>query len=127
MFTDVYERADDGFEYNPHSDYYHTYSEDVDECDVKSQHGVYNLMVRVVDDGDRAISKFDINLDSDCTRQMTPCFLSEQPTPCVVGIVVGNKEKLQYMHKGNMYMRLGNLVFIDVLFVPGLSVSHSWI
>ena len=60
-------------------------------------------MVLVVDDGDKAmaagsISKFDINLDSYCTRHMTPCFLLEQPKPCVVDIVVDNKEKLQSTH-----------------------------
>ena len=80
-------------------------------------------MVRVVDSGDRAmatgaISKFDINLDNYCTWHMTPCFLLEKPVPCIVDIVVENKERLQSMHKGNM--RLGNLVFTDVLFVPGL-------
>ena len=80
-------------------------------------------MVQVVDSGDRAmatgaLSKFDINLDSYCTRHMTPCFLLEKPVPCVVDIVVGNKERLQSTHKGNMC--LGNRVFTDVLFVPGL-------
>ena len=33
------------------------------------------------------------------------------PVPCIVDIVVGNKERLQSTHKGNM--RLGNLVFTD--------------
>ena len=99
------------------------YSEDVEECDEKLQHGVYNLVVQVVNDSDKAraagsISKFDINLDSYCTRHMNPYFLLEQPKPCVVDIVVGNKEKLQSTHKGNM--RLGNLVFTDVVFAPGL-------
>ena len=31
---------------------------------------------------------------------------------------MGNKEKLSFTHKGNM--RLGNIVFSDILFVPGL-------
>ena len=32
--------------------------------------------------------------------------------------MVGNKEKLRSTHKGTM--RLGNIAFTDVLFVPGL-------
>ena len=104
LSTDEYERADGGYAYNPQSDYYNTYNEDMDECEDKSQHGIYSLMVRVVDDsGDTgmtagSISKFARNLDSYCTRHMTPCFLLEQPKPCVVDIVVGNKERLQPTH-----------------------------
>ena len=100
------------------------YNKDNEECDVKSQHGLHTLMIRVLGDvSERAmatghVSKYDINLDSYCTRHMTPCFLLEQQQPCVVDIMVGNKEKLTSTHKGNM--RLGNIVFSDVLFVPGL-------
>ena len=61
---------------------------------------------------------FDINLDSYCTRHMTPCYELEKPEPCVVDIMVGNKEKLQSTHKG--ILCLGNIVFTDVLNVPGL-------
>ena len=36
----------------------------------------------------------------------------------MVNIMVGNKEILQSTHKGSL--RLGHIVFQDVLFVPGL-------
>ena len=38
--------------------------------------------------------------------------------PCVVNIMVGNKELLKSTHSGSL--RLGNIVFVNVFFVPGL-------
>ena len=49
---------------------------------------------------------------------MTPCYELEKQEPCVVDIMVGNKEKPQSTHKGILH--LGNIVFTDVLYVPGL-------
>ena len=60
------------------------------------------------------VSKYDINLDSYCMRHMTPCFLLGQQQPCVVDIMVGNKEKLTSTHKGNM--RLGNIIVFGCAF-----------
>ena len=54
--------------------------------------GVFNLMVRVMDDSTecgvaaRQHSMYDINLDSYCTRHMTPCFSLENPEHYVVDI-----------------------------------------
>ena len=118
--TDEYERAEDGYPYHQYSDYYDVYNKEKEECETNSQHGLYSLMVRVLGDTQEKamaaghVSKYDINLDCYCTRHMTPCLLLEQQQPCVVG----NKEKLSSTHKENM--RLGNIVFSDVLFVPGL-------
>ena len=66
----------------------------------------------------RQHSIYDINLDSYCTRHMTPCFSLEDSVQYEVDIMVGNKEILRSTHKGTM--RLGNIAFRDVLFVPGL-------
>ena len=66
----------------------------------------------------RQHSMYDINLDSSCTRHMTPCFSLEDAERYEVDIMVGNKEILSSTHKGKM--RLSNIAFQDVLFVPGL-------
>ena len=81
-------------------------------------------MVRVLSEpGEKVLaarqhSVYDINLDSYCTRHMTPCFTLENSEPYEVDLMVGNKETLRSTHKG--VMRLGNIAFNDVLFVPGL-------
>ena len=132
--TDEFDRASDGYPYYPHSDYYQAYAEDCEEEKQQSveesgagEHGtqgVFSLMVRVMDNSTecavaaRQHSMYDINLDSYCTRHMTPCFSLESPEHYVVDIMVGNKEVLQSTHKG--LLRLGNITFSDVLFVPGL-------
>ena len=112
------------------SDYYsnfeeeHHEQENGEDYNEQSQYGTYNVMVRVLEpSGEKACavhqhSIFDINLDSYCTRHMTPCYELEKQEPCVVDIMVGNKEKLKSTHKG--ILRLGNIVFTDVLYVPGL-------
>ena len=129
--TDEYERADDGYGYNPSSDYYDTYNQEGQaynsnayEYKEEEQPGIFNLMVRVLEPTeDKAMvtafrSNLDINLDSYCTRHMTPCYELQNQVPCVVSIMVGNKDVLKSTHKGSL--RLGKLVFEDVLFVPGL-------
>ena len=63
-------------------------------------------------------TSLSINLDSYCTRHMTPCYELRNPKPCVVNIMVGNKEMLKSTHLGSL--QLGNIIFNDVLFVPGL-------
>ena len=63
-------------------------------------------------------SIYDINLDSSCMRNMVQCFAFEHAERCEVNIMVGNKETLRSTHKG--IMRLGNIAFHDVLFVPSL-------
>ena len=81
-------------------------------------------MVNVFDTSEELVmaawqhSVYDINLDSYCTRHMTPCFSLEQPEKFEVGIMVGNKEKLCSTQKG--IMRPENIAFSDVLFVPGV-------
>ena len=59
--TDEYERADEGYAYDPYSDYYQTYNDEVQENEDTSKGGVYNLMVRVVDDGDKAMAAGNIS------------------------------------------------------------------
>ena len=76
--------------------------------------------MQVVDSGDRAmatgaISKFDINLDSYCTWHMTACFLLEKPVPCVVDVVVGNKERLQSTYAQGEHFRLYKLYLFSFL------------
>ena len=53
-------------------------------------------------------SSLNINLDSYCTRHMTPCYELQNPKPCDVNIMVGNKEVLKSTHSGTL--RLGNIV-----------------
>ena len=121
--TDEYDVDSDGYCYYPNSDYYYTYRDDNGEQKQEEQ-GVYNLMVRILEPNeDKALvaaasPNFNINLDSYCTRHMTPCYELHNQEPCVVNIMVGNKELLQSTHKGSL--RLGNIIFEDVLFVPGL-------
>ena len=122
--TDEFEAGEDGYPYNPNSDYYDSYSTNSGDHYEEKQHGVYNLMIRVLNEHeDKALvatyeSNLKINLDSYCTRHMTPCYELQDQEPCVVNIMVGNKEILQSTHKGSL--RLGHIVFQDVLFVPGL-------
>ena len=111
--TDEFEQAPDGYPYYPQSDYYDSYNNDAytnyshnyqqEQEDVleheavkgESTPGIFNLMVRVLDSPrERAVavrqhSVYDINLDSYCTRHMTPCFSLEQPQPCQVDVMVG--------------------------------------
>jgi len=81
-------------------------------------------MMRVLDEPGESVlaarqhSIYDNNLDSYCTRHMPPCFSLENAEAYEVNIMVGNKETLKSTHKG--VMRLGNIAFQDVLFVPGL-------
>ena len=78
--TDEYERADDGYGYNPSSDYYDTYNQEGQaynsnayEYKEEEQPGIFNLMVRVLEPTeDKAMvtafrSNLDMNLDSYCT------------------------------------------------------------
>ena len=46
--TDEYERAEDGYPFNQYSDYYDVYNEEHEDGEVKSQQGLYSLMVRVL-------------------------------------------------------------------------------
>ena len=93
--TDEYEQAEDGYPYHPSSDYYNSY-----------QHGAYNVMVKVLGAKENAtmVANFacslSMNLDSYCTRHMTPCYELQNPKPCVVNIMVGNKEMLKSTHSG---------------------------
>ena len=118
----------------PNSDYYQSYAEAYadeskqayDDSNVGDEQvpGFFSVMMRVLDEPGESVlaarqhSIYDINLDSYCTRHMTPCFSLENAEAYEVNIVVGNKETLQSTHKG--VMRLGNIAFQDVLFVPGL-------
>ena len=121
--TDEYEQAEDGYPYHPASDYYDSYQGN-NEQEEEEQQGVYNVMVKVLGAKENAsmvanfASSLNINLDSYCTRHMTPCYELQNPKPCVVNIMVGNKEVLKSTHSGTL--RLGNIIFNDVLFVPGL-------
>ena len=123
---DEYEQAEDGYPYNPSSDYYNSYQDNNEQEEEEQQHGVYNVMVKVLGAKENATmvanfaSSLSINLDSYCTRHMTPCYELQNPKPCVVNIMVGNKEMLKSTHSGTL--RLGNIVFNDVLFVPGLTL-----
>ena len=130
--TDEFERAQDGYPYNPNSDYYQAYNEayaeenkQYDDTTAEEQSpGFFSVMMRVLDEPGESVlaarqhSVYDINLDSYCTRHMTPCFSLENAEAYEVNIMVGNKETLRSTHKG--VMRLGNIAFQDVLFVPGL-------
>ena len=79
--TDEYERADDGYPYIQYRDYCNVYNEESEECDVKSQHGLYSLMLRVMDDASEQamatghVSKYDMNLDSYRTRHDSMFFV----------------------------------------------------
>ena len=82
-------------------------------------------------------ASLNIKLNSYCTRHLAPCYELHHVKPCVVNIMVGNKEMLQSTHSGSL--RLGNIVindrikycfyiiqtyiFEDVLFVPGLLLT----
>ena len=67
------------------------------------------------------IKSFDpaqINMDGGATKHMTPCYDLENKVVYKVAVVVGNKQRLFSTHKGNL--RLGNILFTDVLLVPSL-------
>ena len=97
--------------------------------------GFFSVMMRVLDEPGESVltarqhSIYDINLDSYCTRHMTPCFSLENAESYEVNIMVGNKGTLRSTHRG--VMRLGNIAFNDVLFVPGLlqmlSSEPTWL
>ena len=93
--TDEFERAQDVYAYNPQSDYYQAYSEayadeskqayDDTNGGEEQVQGFFSVMMRVLDEpGESALatrqhSICDINLDSNCTRHMTPCFSLNMP------------------------------------------------
>ena len=56
---------------------------------------------------------------------MTPCHELQNQEPYVVNIMVENKGLFQSTRKGSL--RLGNIVFDDVLFVPGLKLLQTLI
>ena len=62
------------------------YNEESEECDVKSQHGLYSLMLRVMDDASEQamatghVSKYDMNLDSYRTRHDSMFFVRTATT-----------------------------------------------
>ena len=89
--TDEYDVGEDGYSYNPNSDYYDTYTTHDEKNYQEKQEGVYyNLIVRDLGElEDKALvamyeSNLKINLDSYCTRHMTPCSELHHQQPCVV-------------------------------------------
>ena len=107
--TDEFEQAEDGYPYHPSSDHYQSYQyNNEQEEEEQQQHGIYNVMLRVLSahENTAMVANFatslSINLDSYCTRHMTPCYELRNPKPCVVNIMVGNKEMLKSTHSGSL-------------------------
>ena len=76
----------------------------------------------------RQHSIYDINLDSYCTRHMTPCFSLENAESYEVNIIVGNKETLRSTHRGVMRQAtlLLMMYFLCLACCRHLSENHNW-